>query len=85
MTEVAAFIGAIILMLLWGAFIGWLAGKLMKSPHSFLKNALIGIVGGVIGGVVCGVVGISGSGVIGGIIVDTIGACLLIWIAKKLK
>jgi len=85
MNEIVAFLGAILLMLLWGAFIGWLAGKIMKSPHSFMRNALIGIVGGVIGSVVCGVIGITGSGMIGGIIVDTVGACLLIWISNRLK
>ena len=72
-----------IITLLIGGIGGWLAGMLMGSPQKWWMNIIIGLIGGVIGSVVLGIIGIHGTGIIGGIIVSVIGACLLIWLAKK--
>lgn len=73
-----------IITLIIGGVSGWIAGKLMDSEGSMLRNIILGLVGGVVGSVVLGVLGISGSGLIGGILVSVFGACLLVFIAKKL-
>ena len=73
-----------IITLLCGAFAGWFAGRLMNSEGSWLWNLLIGLAGGVVGSIVLGIVGIKGSGIIGGTIVSIVGACILIWLGRKL-
>ena len=45
----------------------------------------LGLFGGVVGDLVLGLVGISGSGMIGGMFVSVIGACILIWLGRKLN
>lgn len=73
---------AIIIGIAIGAISGWLAGKIMKSEGSLLRNIILGIVGGFVGSFLLGLVGISGAGYIGSIIVSVIGACVLIWVGK---
>ena len=66
-----------------GAVTGWLAGKIMKTQGSLLKNIIVGIIGGFLGGFLFGLIGISGSGIIGSTIISIIGACLLLFIVNK--
>lgn len=75
--------------LLWtliiGGIAGWLAGKLTKGEgFGVLANIVIGIVGGVVGGFLFGIVGLTAFGLLGRIIVATVGAMFLVWLAKKL-
>ena len=74
-----------LITLLCGAFAGWLAGRLMNSNGSWLRNLALGLAGGVVGSVVLRFVGIRGSGLIGGTIVSVVGACLLIWLFRNLS
>ena len=64
-------------------FAGWLAGRLMNSDGSWIRNLLLGLAGGVVGSIVLGLIGIKGNGLIGGTLVSVVGACLLIWISRK--
>lgn len=75
----------LILNLAFGALAGWIAGNIMNSQGTLVRNILLGICGGIVGSIVLGIVGISGSGRIGSTIVSIIGACILIWLGKKLK
>lgn len=79
---------AMILGILWTLFLGgiagWIACKFMNSEGSMVKNIILGLIGGVVGSVVLGIIGIHGSGLIGGTIVSVVGACLLIWLGRKL-
>ena len=75
----------IVVTLICGALAGWIAGKLMNSDNGTVLNTILGLAGGVVGNVVLGIIGISGRGLIGGTIVAVFGACLLIWIAGKIK
>ncbi len=72
----------ILISLALGAISGWIAGKLMESDGSLLRNIILGILGGVVGSIVLGLVGLGGSGYIGTIIVSVVGACLLIWVVR---
>ena len=66
---------AIIIKILIGALIGWVAGIIMKSKGGFVKNAIMGILGGVVAGLLLpGWLGYVGS---------VIGACLVIWVYEK--
>ena len=75
----------LIINLALGALAGWIARNIMNSQGTLVRNILLGICGGVVGSIVLGIIGISGSGRIGSTIVSIIGACILIWLGKKLK
>ena len=64
-----------------GALAGWIAGKIMGSKSSFLRNMIIGVLGGVVGGWLGGLIGIGGGWVMS-IVLAVVGSCLLIWLAK---
>ena len=73
-----------IINLFFGGLAGWIAGKLMNSDGSMLRNIILGLVGGVVGSIVLGIFGIHGTGRIGGTIASIVGACILIWISNRL-
>ena len=75
----------LIVNILIGAAAGWLAGSIMGSGGSWLRNIILGLVGGVVGSVVCKLLGLGGAtNWIGSILISAAGACLLIWVARKL-
>ena len=73
-------IGAIIM----GAICGWAAGKLVNVEGGLLRNIIIGVLGSFVGSFVFGLIGFSAHGLIANLIVGTVGACLFIWLARKI-
>lgn len=72
--------------LIWlftGALIGWIASLIMKSKSGMLRNIIVGIIGSSLGGWIARALGIYSTG-IGSFLISVGGACLLIWIARKL-
>ena len=77
-------LGQLILELVIGGVCGFAANKIMKGrSEGFLKNALLGIIGGIVGGYLGNLIGIGG-GWVSGILLAIGGSCLVIWIARKL-
>ncbi|MCL2409506.1 MAG: GlsB/YeaQ/YmgE family stress response membrane protein [Oscillospiraceae bacterium] len=81
---------SILLWLLFGALIGWIAGMIMKSKRSLLGNIIFGIIGSIIGGFVAALLGFGSirggfSFDIWNIVISVAGACLLIFIVGILK
>ncbi len=74
--------------ILWTLFLGgiagWIAGRFMGTESGMVKNIILGLIGGVVGSIVLGLIGIQGHGLIGGTAVSVVGACILIWLGKKL-
>lgn len=73
----------ILVALVIGALAGWLAGFVMNSKGSLLRNIILGILGGFVGSFIFGFLGISFSLAIGPInvatiIVSAVGACIII-------
>ncbi|HEV3038240.1 MAG TPA: GlsB/YeaQ/YmgE family stress response membrane protein [Candidatus Angelobacter sp.] len=69
-----------------GLIAGWAAGKIMKGKgYGVLADILLGIVGGIVGGWVVGILGFGGGGLIWSVLVATLGAVILIWLARVLK
>ena len=69
-----------------GAVAGWLAGTIMKGGgFGLLGNILIGIVGGVVGGFLFGLLGVVAGGLIGSIVTATVGAVVLLYLARLFK
>lgn len=81
---------SLLLWLLFGALVGWLAGIIMKSKKSLLGSIILGIVGSFVGGFIASFIGFGSLG--GGfsfnifnIIISVAGACLVIFLARALK
>ncbi|MDR0288159.1 MAG: GlsB/YeaQ/YmgE family stress response membrane protein [Clostridiales bacterium] len=80
----------ILLWLLFGALVGWIAGKLMQSKHSLTVNIIVGILGSIIGGFIAslfhiGTFEVRYSFSLGNIIISIIGACILLFFLKLVE
>lgn len=69
---------SILITILIGALIGWLASIIMKSSHGFIMSCVIGIVGSFIGGFLASLIGLGGGNSVVTILIDIAGACILI-------
>ncbi len=67
----------IIFQLIIGGVVGWVAGIIMKSNGSTLRNIILGLVAGAVGGFL-----VHTGSFIGGLIVSIAAACALIYVAK---
>ena len=72
-----------------GAISGWIAGFIMNSKGTLLRNIILGILGGFVGSYLFGLLNIKvnvslGPIGLGTIIVSVVGACLVIFIVNKL-
>ena len=79
----------IITAIVIGAISGWLAGFIMNSKGSLLRNIILGILGGFVGSFLFNLLGISINVTIwkfnvGTIIISAIGACIVLFIVNKL-
>lgn len=74
-------------MLIVGAIAGWLAGYIMHRDTSFnLFDLVIGVLGALLGGWLFSVLGLGvGLGILGDIIVATIGAIILVWVLGVIR
>ena len=71
--------------LLTGALIGWLAGNIMDTRKSgLIRNILVGSIGSSLGSFLFGLVGFTAYGVLAELIVSVSGACIFIWLMRKL-
>jgi uncharacterized membrane protein YeaQ/YmgE (transglycosylase-associated protein family) len=69
--------------LIIGLVAGWLAGQFSRGRGFGLWGDLItGILGAYVGGFLFNLLGISAYGVIGSIIVSTIGAVIFLWVLR---
>lgn len=78
----------IIAWIIVGLVAGWLAGLIMKgSGYGLVGDLVLGLVGAVLGGWLFGVVAPTAepTGLLGSIIVATIGAIVLIFIARAFQ
>ena len=79
-------VGGLLLVVLYvlviGAIAGWLAGRILHGGgYGFLGNAGLGIVGGFVGRFLAHNVGLYPRGLVGGIVVATAGAVIVLFIA----
>ena len=77
----------IILWVVFGALVGWVASMVMGSAGGLLRNIIIGIVGAVIGGFIMSLVGygdVNGFNIYS-FLVALLGACALIAIVRAVQ
>ena len=67
-----------------GAIAGCIASAFMSEKSGLIKNILLGILGGFVGGFLFGLIGFHADGTIARLVVSVIGACICIWIGRKL-
>lgn len=77
----------IIIWIVFGALVGWVASLIMKSDGSLVWDIVVGIVGAVIGGFIMSVLGQSGiEGFdLYSFLVALLGACVLIAIVRAVR
>ena len=67
-----------------GGLCGFAANKIMGGDSgSILKNVILGLVGGLVGGLIGNLIGV-GKGWVTGILLCIGGACLVVWLVRKL-
>jgi uncharacterized membrane protein YeaQ/YmgE (transglycosylase-associated protein family) len=76
----------LIIAIVVGGIIGWLASMVMKTSAQMgiLANVIVGIIGSSLGYWLAGVLGLAAYGAIARWIVAVAGAAILIWILKAL-
>ncbi|OGG51952.1 hypothetical protein A3C18_01780 [Candidatus Kaiserbacteria bacterium RIFCSPHIGHO2_02_FULL_54_11b] len=79
----------IILWIIFGALVGWVASLIMKSDaeQGIVLNVVVGIVGAVIGGWIMSLLGESGVAGFNlySFLVALVGACVLIAIVRAVR
>ena len=77
----------ILITLIVGGIVGWLASILMKTNRQMgiLMNVIVGIVGSILGGWIFSLLGLLAYGALGRLVVSVIGAMLLIAILRGMK
>ncbi|MDR3572156.1 MAG: GlsB/YeaQ/YmgE family stress response membrane protein [Candidatus Pacebacteria bacterium] len=77
----------IILWIIFGGLVGWIASMIMDSKEGLLWNIIIGIVGSVIGGFIMSLLGVGGVDGFNlySFVVALIGACILIWGVRVIR
>jgi uncharacterized membrane protein YeaQ/YmgE (transglycosylase-associated protein family) len=69
-----------------GIIAGWLTGKLMRGAgYGILMDLILGLIGAVIGGWIFGLLGISSYGFVGSLAAATVGAVVLVAIARLFR
>jgi uncharacterized membrane protein YeaQ/YmgE (transglycosylase-associated protein family) len=69
--------------LLIGLAAGWLAGLLMRGRDLGLVNDLIvGVLGAFLGGILFWLIGLSATGLIGSLIMATVGAVVFLYLLR---
>ncbi len=72
--------------LIVGGVAGWLAGQFMKGGgYGLLINIILGLIGGFVGGLVFGLLGLDATNLLGRIICATVGAVLVIVVARAIR
>ena len=72
--------------LLTGIAAGWLAGQLMKGGgFGLVGDLIVGVIGAFIGGWLFTALGISAGGLLGSLIMATLGAVVLIFLFRLVK
>ena len=76
----------LIWFLLIGLAAGWIASMVMKSGRGgVLQYMVIGVIGALLGGWLFDLLGLGASGLLGSLIVATVGAIVLIALLRLLR
>jgi uncharacterized membrane protein YeaQ/YmgE (transglycosylase-associated protein family) len=68
-----------------GGIVGWLAGRIMKLQTNALGYIALGMGGALVGGVIARVLGLAAYSVLGSAALSLVGAVVLIVVLRKLE
>ena len=71
--------------LLIGLVAGWLAGQIMKTGGSAVTNMIVGVLGAILGGWLFRYTPLAGAGLIGALLMATIGAVIVPFLVQVLQ
>jgi len=76
----------LILAIIVGGIVGWLASLIMKTNAQMgvLANSIVGLIGGALGHFVAALIGIAAIGALGSFLISLAGAVLLIVILRAM-
>ena len=66
------------------ALAGGIASNIMNVSGGLLQNIVIGIIGSFVGSFVFNAIGFYAHGLFATVVVSVVGACLFIWLGRKL-
>jgi uncharacterized membrane protein YeaQ/YmgE (transglycosylase-associated protein family) len=69
--------------LIVGLIAGYAASKLTGKPQSLVQNLVVGVVGAMLGGVLFWAVGLQATGLIGALVVATVGSVVLLFLLSR--
>lgn len=72
-------------MIIIGILAGYIAEKITASDHGLFTNFLVGIAGSFLGGTFARILGVEFYGLLGNLIVASIGAVIVIWLWRKIN
>ena len=77
----------IIVWIIFGALVGWVASMVMESSGGLVSDVIVGIVGAIIGGFIMSLIGQSGVGGFNlySFFVALLGACVLIATVRAVR
>lgn len=77
----------ILIYIIFGAIVGWVASLIMGDDKSLLGDIVVGIIGAFLGGVIMNTFGESGVSGFNfySFLVALLGACLLIYILRLVR
>lgn len=77
----------VLMWILFGAIVGWIASLLTKGKGGLIKNIIVGLLGAVLGGIIGSFLGIGSveTFTVEGFLIATAGAVVLLWIMRKFK
>ena len=67
-----------------GALAGYIAGRFMGSETSFGRNLALGVLGSFVGEFLFNLFGLHATGTFSSFVISIIGACVCIWVARRL-
>jgi len=76
----------ILVTILIGALVGWLASLIMHMKGGFWLHVILGIVGSGVGAFLAKLIGITAAKVsIGGVVISVAGACVVVWLVRQIS
>ena len=77
----------IIIWIIFGALVGWVASIIMESPGGLVRDIIVGIVGALLGGFIMNLLGHAAVSNFNfySFFVALLGACILIAITRALQ
>jgi uncharacterized membrane protein YeaQ/YmgE (transglycosylase-associated protein family) len=77
----------LILWIIFGALVGWIASMLMGTSEGLVKNIILGIAGALVGGLLMNFLGQEGIGsfTLYSVAVAVVGACALVAVVRAVQ